>query len=238
MLLTEEHVHTPVPRSSVERQKFIAAKEKMWMSLEWDRNRFSHDLAQAASQLLSAIAFSDHADPIDLNLLSEDGASSGDAGSSQRDSQGSKASRGSKRRAETDASRAKPTKKSKRSNHNTILTPGTQVACLDKSANQFWVLGYVNRYLSDIKKYEVLDDADGEEQTYRVFKKHLRVIPKKSPTFEPKKKVLAVYPGTTVFYPARLVSRKGKNWMVEFDDEDESDEGPLKEIDGRLILQE
>lgn len=210
----------------------IAQKEEMWLSLAWDRKRFTLDLAHAASHLLSVIAFSDHADPIDLSLLSDDAGSSDRQNSSQPDST-SKGSRGSKRKVEQDIPRGK--KKVKRPN---VIAQGTQVACLDKRHNAMWVLGRVSRYLPDLKKYEVLDDADGDQQTYRVFKKHIKVLPKKMPNFEPKKKVLAVYPGTTAFYPARLSALKGKNWMVEFDDEDESEEGRLKEVDGRYIIQE
>lgn len=231
MLLTEEYVHAEVPRSPPERQKYIAQQEKGWLSLSWDRSRYSQDLARTASLLLSAIAFSDHADPIDLTLLSDDAGSSAEPGSSDR---------GSKRRRESPPALPKPPKKSKRSSpsSSSVIPPKTQVACIDRSTGRQWVLGRVSRYLPDAKKYEVLDDADGEEQIYRVFKKNIRVIPKKPQPLDVKKKVLAVYPHTTVFYPARLVSRKGKNWIVEFDDEDESEEGKFKEIDGRLIISE
>lgn len=227
MLLTEECVHADVPRSPSERQKFIAQQEKLWLSLGWDRSRYSQDLAQTATRLLSAIAFSDHGDPIDLTLLSDDAGSSAEVGSSDR---------GSKRRRESPPAPPKPAKKSKR--FASVIPAKTQVACFDRSTGRQWVLGRVSRYLPDAKKYEVLDDADGEEQIYRVFKKNIRVIPKKPQSFDTKKKVLAVYPQTTVFYPARLVNRKGKSWVVEFDDEDESEESKLKEIDGRLIMTE
>lgn len=101
-----------------------------------------------------------------------------------------------------------------------------------------WVLGTISRYLPDIKKYEVLDDADGEDVKYRVFKRNIRVIPKRAQTFDPKKPVLAVYPATTVFYPAALVTRRGKNWTVEFEDEDDQESNKFKEVDARLIIQE
>lgn len=231
MLLTEEHVHADVPRSSTERQKFIAAQEKSWLSLAWDRSRYSQELADCATRLLSAIAFSDLADPIDLSLLSDDTGSSAEPPSSDR---------ASKRRRESPPTPPKPLKKQKRSPpSSSVIPPKTQVACLDRSSGHQWVLGRIARYLPEVKKYEVLDDADGEEQIYRVFKKNIRVIPKKPLSSDtPKKKVLAVYPQTTVFYPARLISRKGKNWVVEFDDEDETEESKYKEVDGRLIITE
>jgi len=231
MQLTEEYAKAQVPRSSAERQKFIVAQEKLWLSLAWDRTRFSNDLARTACRLLSVIAFSDHGDPVDLNLLGDDVGSSADAGSSER---------GTKRPAEPEPVPAKVSKKPKRAAAApaALIQPKTQVACLDRSSGHQWVLGRVSRYLPDAKKYEVLDDADGEEQVYRVFKKNIRVIPKKPQSFDQKKRVLAVYPHTTVFYPASLVSRRGKNWVVEFDDEDDQEENKFKEVDGRLIIQE
>lgn len=196
------------------------------------------DMARTASQLLSAIAFSDHGDPIDLNLLSDDAGSSGDAGSSQPDS-GSRHSRGHKRPADAHESAAKPAKKPKRSAMANVIATGTLVACLDRTQSPMWVLGRVDKYLPEVKKYEVLDDADGEEQTYRVFKRNIRVIPKKPLSLDPHNRVLAVYPNTTVFYPASLVRRgRGKAWVVEFDDEDDQEEAKFKEVDGRLIIQE
>lgn len=233
MLLTEEYVHANVPRSSVERKKFIAAQEKSWLSLGWDRSRYSQELADTATRLLSAIAFSDLADPIDLSLL----ATTDDAGSSIDAPSSDRGSKGSKRPRDSPLAASKPSKKAKRSSpSSSTIPPKTQVACLDRSSGHQWVLGRISRYVPELKKYEVLDDADGEEQIYRVFKKNIRVIPKKAQSFDTKKKVLAVYPQTTVFYPARLISRKGKNWVVEFDDEDEADENKFKEIDGRLII--
>lgn len=233
MLLTEEFVGAQAPRSAAERQKCIAAQEKSLLSLAWDRSRYSQDLARAACRLLSVIAFSDHAEPVDLALLGDDAGSSGDAGSE----------RGAKRSAaEVDAQPSKPAKKVKRSptavtNGSTAkaLQRGDKVACLDQS---LWVLGRVSRYLPDVKKYEILDDADGEEQVYRVFRRNIRQLPKKPMPLDPKKRVLAVYPMTTVFYPAMLRKRRGNNWIVEFDDEDDTEENKWKEVDGRLIIYE
>lgn len=141
----------------------------------------------------------------------------------------------------------KPPKKPRRpkqptSVSNTASIPrGAQVACCDKSSpdtSDMWVLGRFDQYIPEIKKYEVLD-YDGGEQRYRVTRHNLRVIPKRPPNFDMSKPVLAVYPKTTVFYKARLVARRGKNnWAVEFDDEDDYDSDKIKEIDGRLILQD
>lgn len=246
MLLTEEHVDTQVPPSSTERQKFISAQEKRWMSLSWDRKRFTSEQARVALTFLSAIAFSDHRDPIDLSHLSDDASSSRDAGSSadggsssQRESPRGSAQRGTKRPADTPPRAPHKSKKSKRSKQFVPISKGTQVACLDRSTSStMWVLGSVSKYIPESKKYEVLDLADGEEQKYRVVIKNVRVIPKRSQTLDPEKPVLAVYPATTVFYPAKLISRKGKNWDVEFEGEEDDESNKIKEVDGRLILQD
>lgn len=135
----------------------------------------------------------------------------------------------------------KPPKKPKRPVNTASIPRGAQVACCDKSSpdtSDMWVLGRFDQYIPEIKKYEVLD-YDGGEQRYRVTRHNLRVIPKRPPNFDMSKPVLAVYPKTTVFYKARLVGRRGKNnWAVEFDDEDDYDSDKIKEIDGRLILQD
>lgn len=232
MLHTDEYAKAQVPTSSSERQKCILAHEKLLLNLGWDRSRFSPDLARTASRLLSVISFSDFDHPVDLNLLGDDVGSSADAGSSER---------GTKRAAEPEPAPTKPTKKQKRNATSpSLIAPKTQVACIVRvsQSRRHWVLGRVLRYLPDAKKYEILDDADGEEQVYRVFKKNIRVIPKKAHSFDQKIRVLAVYPHTTVFYPARLVTRRGKYWIVEFDDEDDQDENKFKEVDGRLIMPE
>ena len=174
MLLTAEHVHASVPQSRAERQRYIAAQEKAWLSLSWDRKRFSTEAAKSALTLLSAIAFSDHRDPIDLSLLSEDGMSSGASSSrgtkrpasalspdtdeqpqpTRRPSASGSPARNNAAAAATDRPQqngaaakeggAKDSKKSKSKKARTstgIITEGTQVACLDRSVNEYWVLG-------------------------------------------------------------------------------------------------
>lgn len=227
MLLTEEMLAANPVKSPSERQKCIIAKEKSLLALAWDRTRFSHDVARTASRLLAVIAYSDHRDPIDLTLLSDESGSSGDAGSD----------RGSKRPADPEAPVQKPpAKKPRRPNTAATIPPKTQVACLTRnSGDQEWILGRISRYIPESKKYEVLDEVD-EDETYKVPRKNIRVIPKKAQSFEPKKRVLAVYPYTTVFYPAVLVTRSGKNWLVEFDDEEAEEQNQLKEVDGRLVM--
>lgn len=308
MKLTEEKASLKVAQSPEERLKHIVEQEQAWLSLPWDRQKYSTETAQIAATLLSAIAFSDFQEPIDLNLLSDDGSSSaqdmssgeGDGSSSRdvpnctgkatrvalRSGSGSHVTkdgkgkrfvqpttkrnsllngdkddnevvareqrhlyqngRGTKRGADASGTnnggRPKKVKRPKIGASSTLSAPlpkGTQVACLDEASHRMWVLGCVNRYLPEIKKYEVDDYADGDRQKYVVMKKDLRVIPKRPPQFDMTKPVQAVYPATTVFYPATLVERLGKGlWAVEFDDEDDVDSNKIKEVDGRLILQD
>lgn len=82
MILTEEAVQSQVPRSPAERQQFIADREESWMALSWDRNKFSPDDAKTTLTILSAIAFSDYKEPIDLSHLSDEASSSREADSS------------------------------------------------------------------------------------------------------------------------------------------------------------
>lgn len=82
MLLTEEAVQAQVSRPPAERQQLIAAREESWMALSWDRKRFSSDDAKTTLTILSAIAFSDYKEPIDLSHLSDEATSSRDAASS------------------------------------------------------------------------------------------------------------------------------------------------------------
>lgn len=234
MLLIEELANAQIPRSRAERQKQIAAQEKVWMALPWDRTRYTPELASQASILLSAIAFSDLAQPVDLSLLSDDNNSSA---RSSEPTPAPKPPTNGKRKRENSAGGGKGSKKAKKSGAS-HLTPRTQVACLDRKNGSQWILGRISRYLPEVKKYEVVDEADGEDTVYRVAKKNIKVLPKRASSLDPKKKVLAVYPQTTVFYPARLINRKGKNWVVEFDDEDETEEKKFKEIDGRYIITE
>lgn len=332
MLLTEEQVSSQVPRTPEERLNYIVAQEKAWLSLPWDRKRYTTEQAQTAITLLSAIAFSDFRDPIDLShlpesrslprnasidhrggsisrndleveekaLLASEAASESHSGSGSarksaprsrsrsqsvsrsgsaipspnysgtaRDSDGEhvpddgtvrQATKNheqygshqngyhTKRRSESpdyednETSSKRGLKRLKTGESQPSAHPiakGTQVACLVQTSNLMWVLGRVNRYLPDSKKYEIDDDADGERQKYLVLKKDLRVIPKRPPQFDMKKRVRAVYPLTTVFYPATLVARIGKGrWAVEFDDEDDLVSDKIKHVDGRLILQD
>lgn len=229
MHLTEEMPESPQPRTAAERQKCIKAREKYLLTISVDKNKYSKDVVRAASRFLAVLAYCDNREPLDPSLLSDEtGSSSGSPAGS--------ADRGAKRPA-PDQPQSRPPKGHKKRRTTSPIPAKTQVACLtEPNGYPEWVLGRVARYVPESKKYEVIDeDADGD--VYRVSRKNIRVIPKKPQNFEPKQRVLAVYPLTTVFYPASLVKKSGKNWLVEFDDED-ANTTRLKEVQGHYVMLE
>lgn len=121
---------------------------------------------------------------------------------------------------------------------NASIPPQSEVACrVKENGTATWILAKVRRYVSEQKKYEVTDSGEDEElKTHMVFKKHIRVVPKKAPDFEPGKRVLAVYPDTTTYYAAVVKSRRGSNFVLVFDDEDEEEENLAKEVDARHVF--
>lgn len=100
---------------------------------------------------------------------------------------------------------------------NYICTPGDDVAALcDDVADDNWILAEVYLYNSNSNKYQVKDieeDESGENSDKHTLSRR-RVIPlplrKLNPAthghllFQPKHKVLALYPQTTCFYPATI----------------------------------
>jgi hypothetical protein len=120
---------------------------------------------------------------------------------------------------------------------NTSIPPRSDVACKVKEDGKVsWILAKVSRYVSELKKYEVTDSGDDERvKKHMVFKKNIRVLPKKPFDFENKQRVLAVYPDTTVFYPATVTGRRGKYIQCLFDDEEDI-MYPTKEVDARFVI--
>ncbi len=229
MHLTEEMADTSRPRSAAERLKCIIAREKYLLNLPVEKTKYSKDVMRAGASFLAVLAFCDSSEPLDSSLLSDDTGSSSGANNPSTPND-----RGTKRSASERTS--KPLKKARRS-HSAIIPPKTQVACLtEPNGSPQWVLGSISRYVHETKKYEVFDDADDGE-VYCITRKNIRIIPKKPQNFEPKQRVLAVYPATTVFYPASLVKRSGKYWMVEFDDEDVNSTR-IKEVEGQYVMLE
>jgi hypothetical protein len=120
---------------------------------------------------------------------------------------------------------------------NTSIPPRSDVACKVKEDGKVsWILAKVSRYVSELKKYEVTDSGDDQRvKKHMVFKKNIRVLPKKPYEFENKQRVLAVYPDTTVFYPATVTGRRGKQIQCLFDDEDDIIY-PTKDVDARFVI--
>jgi SAGA-associated factor 29 len=121
---------------------------------------------------------------------------------------------------------------------NTSIPAGSEVACRVKEDGQpTWILAKVRRYVSESKKYDVTDSGDEDGlKTHMVFKKHIRVLPKKAQDFEAGTRVLAVYPDTTTYYAAIVRSRRGANYALVFDDEDEEEANVTKEVNARHVF--
>ncbi|KAI8089902.1 SGF29 tudor-like domain-containing protein [Halteromyces radiatus] len=118
-----------------------------------------------------------------------------------------------------------------------ILPPGTSVAARQPtqkdSRNEEWILATVLQFHPDKNKYHV-EDVDHDEfgQTQRYMLPSRQVIPipdaiEHRPEFPPGRHVLALYPGTTCFYKAIVMSPPSKNkdnnaigmYKVQFEDD-------------------
>jgi SGF29 tudor-like domain len=135
--------------------------------------------------------------------------------------------------------RVNPACTDKGSGGNTSIPPRSEVACrVKEDGNTTWILAKVTRYVSESKKYQVVDSGDEDGlKNHMVFKKHIRVLPKKIIDLSAGTRVLAVYPDTTVFYPATIVgARNGKNIRCMFDDEEEDEENVTKDVDARYVI--
>ncbi|KAG1441836.1 hypothetical protein G6F56_011313 [Rhizopus delemar] len=115
-------------------------------------------------------------------------------------------------------------------NTNAIFTKGTTVAAKQPDKNDEWILAVVVQYYPDRNKYQVEDvDEDGGKQYYMLSPKY--VIPVPTPKeaelaqeIPVHKDVLALYPGTTCFYKATVISSPNKNkdiknYRVQFEDD-------------------
>lgn len=126
-----------------------------------------------------------------------------------------------------------------------------------------WILCSIVRYHSDLKKFEVLDAAENEgddekpkgsgksgknvnrgvasggERHFKVPKNKIRIVPQaenSSRKLAIGTRVMALYPDTTVFYPATVKGRsQGEQYLLEFDDEDTDEEDPLK-VEARYVF--
>ncbi|KAI9262045.1 SGF29 tudor-like domain-containing protein [Sporodiniella umbellata] len=119
-----------------------------------------------------------------------------------------------------------------------ILMPGTSVAARQppqKDKDEEWILAVVICYNHEKNKYEVEDvdqDEFGKRQRYMLQPRNVIPIPHLSemmalPELDTGEDVLALYPGTTCFYKAKVVAPPSKNkesayersYTVQFEDD-------------------
>ncbi|KAL9553479.1 hypothetical protein MBANPS3_003273 [Mucor bainieri] len=116
---------------------------------------------------------------------------------------------------------------SKRSKtHQHILTHGTSVAARQpkqKDKNEEWILAVVISYNHDKNRYEVEDvdqDEFGQKQRYMLQPRSVIPIPnvdeaKGLTEINTGQDVLALYPGTTCFYRARVAAPPSKVYFIK-----------------------
>jgi len=122
-----------------------------------------------------------------------------------------------------------------------ILNPHQPVAALvDAISNpRLWIQASVIKYMADRNRYQVVDEDPGDESNPNpVRKKYVLDAKKLIPLYSldefpcstrrefPKgERVLAIFPNTTVFYPAYVVAgpkkRKDPSYALAFDDDDD-----------------
>ncbi|KAG2211315.1 hypothetical protein INT46_009217 [Mucor plumbeus] len=149
-----------------------------------------------------------------------------------------------KRRTEGDDSSSSttsgtPTISAKKSKiHHNILAHGTSVAAKQpkqKDKNEEWILAVVISYNNDKNRYEVEDvdqDEFGQKQRYMLQPRNVIPIPnvdeaKGLSEINTGQDVLALYPGTTCFYRAKVAAPPSKNkelsysgnYKVQFEDD-------------------
>lgn len=218
----------PAPPTPDDRMKQIQAHEKSLLSLKWDRSKYPDDVARAAARLMAVMAFLDpgvDSTPPDSPPTSS-GSGGGAGGVPAAD-----AKRGPSAPAPSGGGGERRPSKRARRTAGAPLAPKTQVAC--RGGGGEWVVGRVKRYIPESQKYEVAD----EDETYTVARKNVRTIPRRPPVIEEAARVLAVYPATTVFYPARLVGKGSpRAWQVAFDDEDEDEADTVKDVRPTFVM--
>eukprot|EP00189_Rhodosorus_marinus_P007885 CAMPEP_0184753170 /NCGR_PEP_ID=MMETSP0315-20130426/43964_1 /TAXON_ID=101924 /ORGANISM="Rhodosorus marinus, Strain UTEX LB 2760" /LENGTH=298 /DNA_ID=CAMNT_0027232539 /DNA_START=336 /DNA_END=1233 /DNA_ORIENTATION=- len=155
----------------------------------------------------------------------------------------------------TSTTRRKSKSSSSKDYSETGLEPDTNVACKVRDAesgDSQWILGRLLQYFPESRKYEVLDVGDSDEvaqqrkpsgrpRCYKLSKNKIRVLPS-----EPRldlaehARTLAVYPNTTVFYPATVhisaMTREDREYTLEFDDEEEQGDLRWKRVPAYHVL--
>ncbi|EGG16294.1 DUF1325 family protein [Cavenderia fasciculata] len=126
------------------------------------------------------------------------------------------------------------------------ITNGTLVAAREKSNNSVnWILAKVNGFNQKNQKYEVIDEDEDEPKRFFVIAKDIIQLPSTSSVsnnFSSGTKVLAMFPDTTAFYPAVVVSstkvkNKTTHYTLHFDD-DQGDNGqtPSRRVSAQYVV--
>ncbi|KAI8990171.1 SGF29 tudor-like domain-containing protein [Pilobolus umbonatus] len=132
-----------------------------------------------------------------------------------------------------------------KTNNNGILTNGTSVAAKqpkEKDKNEEWILATVIQYFPDKNKYQVEDvdqDEYGQKPRYMLPPRYVIPIPnsdeaKVSTEIQAHQNVLALYPGTTCFYKATVITPPSKNkdltrYRVQFEDDNDEVQNVMPE---------
>lgn len=239
------------------REQRIQSDLAFYGKAKYDKSLYSDDVATAAKMFLVAFRNSlvcSHEDAAEtMSGASSEASKVGKGGSPKKSkekaaekekSKTADKARGTKRPAAGKTGGAKK-KKPKvaaegsdsstakvRTGGNSSIPPGSEVACRVKEGGQAtWILATVRRYVSESKKYEVMDSGEEEgRKTHMVFKKHIKVLSKTAENIEIGTRVMAIYVETTTFYSAIVRGRKSGNYLLAFDDEEEEEAGLAKEV--------
>ncbi|KAK3283384.1 hypothetical protein CYMTET_8917 [Cymbomonas tetramitiformis] len=124
-------------------------------------------------------------------------------------------------------------------------------ACVTSSeGTNRWIVATVVQYMPEREMYQVRDEeaGEGDTQVYTLTPGHLVALPKSNSTREqnnlpPGSIVLAVYPGTTTFYKATIVSsaRRYKSgdygdYTLEFEDDGDVGGLPQRPVEFRHVV--
>jgi len=139
------------------------------------------------------------------------------------------------------------------SHDHRVLANGEEVAALTDTSSvpMIWIRAIVQGYTPGARPTYSVEDADpGDPENPIVVRKRYPLEPKKivpTPTLEQiplskrrefgqGERVLAIFPGTTVFYPSYVVAgpkkRKDDEYLLEFDE----DEGEQRTVNARWVI--
>ncbi|KAF2075337.1 hypothetical protein CYY_003366 [Polysphondylium violaceum] len=144
---------------------------------------------------------------------------------------------------ESSSGGSKEPKEKEKDHNSTTISSGQQVAAKDSKSSQ-WILAKVNGFNQKTQKYEVIDEDEDEPKRFSVAPKDVIQLPTLStlpPTFANNTKVLAMFPDTTAFYPAVVVSvtkTKGKptHYTLHFEDDQENGQTPNRRVSALHVI--